>query len=152
MISAAVKGLARLVYEFSDLVSTAYNVLPSTFLLLQRKDKEVIKVCSTSFLMTLIFGFMELSIFYHLTFMMVYLLISKLGYLMQANLGLLKVLVAKSRAEGLQSHLKSMVEGLLRWQEDTKMHFKAKVCLITLHIKSTSLEFSLCPLMTGAAV
>lgn len=46
---------------------------------------------------------------------------------MQANLGLLKVLVAKSKAEGLQSHLKSMVEGLLKWQDDTKTHFKAKV-------------------------
>lgn len=46
---------------------------------------------------------------------------------MQANLGLLKVLVAKSKAEGLQSHLKSMVEGLLKWQDDAKTHFKAKV-------------------------
>lgn len=44
MISAAVKGLARLTYEFSDLISTAYNVLPSAFLLLQRKNKEIIKV------------------------------------------------------------------------------------------------------------
>jgi ribosomal RNA-processing protein 12 len=44
MVSAAVKGLARLAYEFSDLVSTACNLLPSTFLLLQRKNKEIIKV------------------------------------------------------------------------------------------------------------
>lgn len=44
MISAAMTGLARLAYEFSDLVSAAYNVLPSTFLLLQRKNKEIIKV------------------------------------------------------------------------------------------------------------
>lgn len=44
MISAAMKGLARLAYEFSDLVSTATNLLPSAFLLLQRKNKEIIKV------------------------------------------------------------------------------------------------------------
>ncbi|XP_021804868.1 RRP12-like protein [Prunus avium] len=90
MISAAMKGLARLAYEFSDLVSTATNLLPSAFLLLQRKNKEIIK----------------------------------------ANLGLLKVLVAKSQAEGLQLHLKSMVEGLLKWQDATKTHFKAKVKLL----------------------
>ncbi|CAK7352344.1 unnamed protein product [Dovyalis caffra] len=89
MISAAMKGVARLAYEFSDLVSTAYKLLPSTFLLLQRKNREIIK----------------------------------------ANLGLLKVLVAKSQAEGLQMYLGSMVEGLLRWQDDTKNHFKAKVCV-----------------------
>ncbi|KAL5572312.1 hypothetical protein UlMin_021909 [Ulmus minor] len=90
MISAAVKGLARLVYEFSDLVSTACNLLPSTFLLLQRKNREIIK----------------------------------------ANLGLLKVLVAKSKAEGLQLHLRSMVEGILMWQDESKTHFKAKVKLL----------------------
>lgn len=49
MISAAMKGLARLAYEFSDLVSAACNLLPSTFLLLQRKNREIIKV-SSSFL------------------------------------------------------------------------------------------------------
>ncbi|GAB4838103.1 hypothetical protein Ancab_027634 [Ancistrocladus abbreviatus] len=87
MISAAVKGLARLAYEFSDLISTAFSVLPSTFLLLQRKNREIIK----------------------------------------ANLWLVKVLVAKSQAESLQSHLRSLVEGLLKWQDDTKNHFKAKV-------------------------
>ncbi|ONK64460.1 uncharacterized protein A4U43_C07F26270 [Asparagus officinalis] len=43
MISAAVKGLARLVYEFSDLIGAAYNLLPSSFLLLQRKNREIIK-------------------------------------------------------------------------------------------------------------
>lgn len=48
---------------------------------------------------------------------------------MQANLGLLKVLVAKSQAEGLQMCLGNMVEGLLRWQDDTKNHFKSKVCV-----------------------
>ncbi|KAF2304164.1 hypothetical protein GH714_028183 [Hevea brasiliensis] len=87
MVSAAVKGLARLAYEFSDLVSTAYKLLPSTFLLLKRKNREIIK----------------------------------------ANLGLLKVLVAKSQSEGLQIHLGSIVEGLLKWQDDTKNNFKAKV-------------------------
>ena len=45
MISAAVKGLARLAYEFSDLLSSAYSVLPSSFLLLQRKNREIVKVC-----------------------------------------------------------------------------------------------------------
>ncbi|TYI17340.1 hypothetical protein ES332_A07G017200v1 [Gossypium tomentosum] len=90
MISAAVKGLARLAYEFSDLVSSAYKLLPSSYLLLQRKNREIIK----------------------------------------ANLGLLKVLVAKSQAEGLQAHLASLVEGLLKWQDDTKNHFKAKVKLL----------------------
>ncbi|CAL0330264.1 unnamed protein product [Lupinus luteus] len=87
MISAAARGLARLSYEFSDLVLTAFNWLPSTFLLLQRKNKEIIK----------------------------------------ANLGLLKVLVAKSQAEGLLAHLKIVVEGLLKWQDNSKNHFKAKV-------------------------
>ncbi|XWS72308.1 hypothetical protein CRYUN_Cryun02cG0028800 [Craigia yunnanensis] len=87
MISAAVKGLARLAYEFSDLVSSAYKLLPSTFLLLQRKNREIVK----------------------------------------ANLGLLKVLVAKSKSEGWQAHLTSLVEGLLKWHDDTKNHFKAKV-------------------------
>lgn len=49
--------------------------------------------------------------------------------MMQANLGLLKVLVAKSQTEGLQAHLRSLVEGLLKWQDATKSHFKAKVCV-----------------------
>lgn len=90
MISAAMTGLARLAYEFSDLVSAAYNILPSTFLLLQRKNKEITK----------------------------------------ANLGLLKVLVAKSQAEALQTHLRSMVGGLLNWQDGSRNHFKAKVKLL----------------------
>ncbi|CAN0858252.1 RRP12-like protein [Linum grandiflorum] len=87
MVSAAVKGLARLAYEFSDLISSVYTLLPSTFLLLQRKNREIIK----------------------------------------ANLGLMKVLVAKSQADGLQMHLGSIVEGLIRWRDDSKSHFKAKV-------------------------
>ncbi|XP_033147612.1 RRP12-like protein isoform X2 [Brassica rapa] len=90
MISAAVKGVARLTYEFPDLIASAYNLLPSTFLLLQRKNKEITK----------------------------------------ANLGLLKVLVAKSPVEGLHANLKSIVEGLLKWPEGTKNLFKAKVRLL----------------------
>ncbi|VVA10090.1 PREDICTED: RRP12 [Prunus dulcis] len=87
MISAAMKGLARLAYEFCDLVSTPSNLVPSIFLLLQRKNKEIIK----------------------------------------ATLGFLKVLVAKSQTEGLHLHLESMVESLLKLQDATKTHFKAKV-------------------------
>ncbi|KAJ0983774.1 hypothetical protein J5N97_002130 [Dioscorea zingiberensis] len=90
MISAAVKGLARLAYEFSDLIGAAYNLLPSAFLLLQRKNREVIK----------------------------------------ANLGLIKVLVAKSGADKLEMNLKGIVDGLLKWQDGTKNHFKAKVKLL----------------------
>ncbi|XP_070037346.1 uncharacterized protein [Nicotiana tomentosiformis] len=101
MISAAVKGVARLAYEFTDLVSAAYSVLPSTFLLLKRENKEIIK----------------------------------------ANLGLLKVLVTKSPAEGLQAHLRSMVEALLGWENNTKKHFKAKVkLLIEMLIKKCGLD------------
>lgn len=101
MISAAVKGLARLAYEFSDLISSAYNILPSTFLLLQRKNREIIK----------------------------------------ANLGLLKVLVAKSPADSLQNYLSVMVEGLLNWQGETKNHFKAKVKhLLEMLIKKCGLD------------
>ncbi|XP_047157816.1 RRP12-like protein [Vigna umbellata] len=90
MISAAAKGLARLAYEFSDLVLTALKLLPGTLALLRSNNREIIK----------------------------------------ANLGFLKVLVAKSQAEGLQTHLKSMVEGLLKWQDNSKNHFKAKVKLL----------------------
>ncbi|KAJ4957678.1 hypothetical protein NE237_024789 [Protea cynaroides] len=101
MISAAVKGLARLAYEFSDLVSAAYSLLPSAFLLLHRKNREIIK----------------------------------------ANLGLLKVLIAKSQADWLQTHLRSMVEGLLKWQDDTKNHFKAKVKhLLEMLVKKCGME------------
>ena len=50
-------------------------------------------------------------------------------FMLQANLGLLKVLVVKSQAEWLQMHLQSMVEGLLKWQTNTKNHFKAKVAV-----------------------
>ncbi|CAI9290930.1 unnamed protein product [Lactuca saligna] len=43
MISAVVKGITPLTYEFTNLVSTAFNVLPSSFLLFQRKTREIIK-------------------------------------------------------------------------------------------------------------
>ncbi|CAI9100786.1 OLC1v1037959C2 [Oldenlandia corymbosa var. corymbosa] len=101
MISASVKGLARLAYEFSDLLSMTYALLPSTFLLLQRKNKEVIK----------------------------------------AGLGLLKVLVVKSQAENLETHLRDLVEGLLNWQDSSKNHFKAKVkSLVEMLIKRCGME------------
>ncbi|KAJ8491333.1 hypothetical protein OPV22_013054 [Ensete ventricosum] len=90
MISAAVKGLACLAYEFSDLIGPAYNLLPSVFLLLQRKNHEIFK----------------------------------------AILGLIKVLVVKSDTDGIQMHLKTIVEGLFKWQDDTNNHFKAKVKLL----------------------
>ncbi|CAM8986557.1 unnamed protein product [Rhodiola kirilowii] len=86
MKSAAVKGLARLTYEFSDLVSTAYRVLPSVYLLLQGENKEIVN----------------------------------------AILGLLKVLIAKSSADGLHTHLKRMVQSLL----NNCKQFKAKIKLL----------------------
>ncbi|KAL2470154.1 ARM repeat superfamily protein [Abeliophyllum distichum] len=43
MISASMEVLTHLAYEFSDLVSALYNVLPSVYLLLQRKNREIIK-------------------------------------------------------------------------------------------------------------
>ncbi|CAN1284132.1 RRP12-like protein [Linum perenne] len=101
MVSAAMKGLARLAYEFSDLISSAFTLLPSTLLLLQRKNREIIK----------------------------------------ANLGLVKVLVAKSQADGLLIHLGSIVEGLIRWQDDSKSHFKAKVKnLLEMLVKKCGME------------
>ncbi|KAF5793009.1 putative armadillo-like helical protein [Helianthus annuus] len=101
MISAAVKGMARLTYEFNDLLSNAFNVLPSTFLLLQRKSREINK----------------------------------------ASLGFLKVLVAKSQAEGLQTHMRDMVEVLLSWQSSNKNHFKAKVKqLLEMLVKKCGLD------------
>jgi len=45
MISAAAKGLARLAYEFSDLVLTALKLLPGTLALLRSNNREIIKVC-----------------------------------------------------------------------------------------------------------
>ncbi|KAK6946252.1 hypothetical protein RJ641_013796 [Dillenia turbinata] len=72
MISAAVKGLARLSYEFSELISAAFNVLRSTFLLLQRKTEKLQKF-----------------------------VLQDANFILDANLCLLKVLVAKSQADGL---------------------------------------------------
>ncbi|GJM87049.1 hypothetical protein PR202_ga02966 [Eleusine coracana subsp. coracana] len=45
-ISAAVTGLARLTYEFSDLIGVAYKLLPQAFLLMQRNNREIVKVKS----------------------------------------------------------------------------------------------------------
>ncbi|KAI8023198.1 RRP12-like protein [Camellia lanceoleosa] len=59
----------------------------------------------------------------------------------KANLGLLKVLVAKSQAEGLQMHLKGIVEGLLKWQDSTKNLFKAKIkVLLEMLVKKCGLD------------
>lgn len=124
MISASMKGLARLAYEFSDLVSAVYNVLPSTFLLLQRKNREIIKVhfACVNFLQIEFFRINRCFLY-----VIWWLSILDIWFSLQANLGLLKVLVAKSQAEGLQKHLQSLVDGLLNWQDSTKNHFKAKV-------------------------
>ncbi|KAJ4816277.1 RRP12-like protein [Rhynchospora pubera] len=101
MTSAAIKGLARLTYEFSDLIDVAYNMLPSAFLLLQRKNREIIK----------------------------------------AILGFIKVLVAKSNANGLNERLSGLVEGLLKWQDNSTNHFKAKVkLLIEMLVRKCGLE------------
>lgn len=90
MRSAAITGLARLIYEFNDLCHTIPDLLPSALLLLHSKSREVIK----------------------------------------SVLGFLKVVVARQPAEHLQKHLKSMVDGLLVWSDDSKNHFKAKVRVI----------------------
>ncbi|KAG8072653.1 hypothetical protein GUJ93_ZPchr0006g45349 [Zizania palustris] len=100
-ISACVTGLARLTYEFSELIGVAYRLLPSTFLLMQRNNREIVK----------------------------------------ANLGFVKALVAKSKADLLHEHLKGVVEGLLSWQSDTKNSFKAKVkSLIEILVKKCGLD------------
>ncbi|XP_062220493.1 uncharacterized protein LOC133919935 [Phragmites australis] len=100
-ISAAVTGLARLTYEFSELIGVAYKLLPQTFLLMQRNNRELVK----------------------------------------ANLGFIKALVAKSKADVLHEHLKGVVEGLLSWQSDTKNSFKAKVkSLIEILVKKCGLD------------
>uniref|UniRef100_A0A0E0K602 Uncharacterized protein n=1 Tax=Oryza punctata TaxID=4537 RepID=A0A0E0K602_ORYPU len=100
-ISASVTGLARLTYEFSELIGVAYKLLPSTFLLMQRNNREIVK----------------------------------------ANLGFIKALVAKSKADVLHEHLKGVVEGLLSWQTDTKNSFKAKIkSLIEILVKKCGLD------------
>ncbi|KAJ1281331.1 hypothetical protein BS78_04G298000 [Paspalum vaginatum] len=100
-ISAVVTGLARLTYEFSDLIGVAYKLLPQTFLLMQRNNREIVK----------------------------------------ANLGFVKALVAKSKADMLHEHLKGVVEGLLSWQSDTLNSFKAKVkSLIEILVKKCGLD------------
>uniref|UniRef100_A0A803LVY2 RRP12-like protein n=1 Tax=Chenopodium quinoa TaxID=63459 RepID=A0A803LVY2_CHEQI len=101
MISATVKGLARLAYEFSDCLSGACDLFSPSLLLLEREDKEIIK----------------------------------------ANLGLLKVLVAKSPSEILQIYLKGMVDGILVRQDGSMKHFKAKVKhLLEMLVKKCGLD------------
>lgn len=46
----------------------------------------------------------------------------------QSVLGLVKVVIARLPAQELDQHLKSLVEGLILWSDDSKNHFKAKVC------------------------
>lgn len=60
-------------------------------------------------------------------------------FIVQSVLGFLKVVVARQPVEQLQHHLKSMVEGLLLWSDDSKNHFKAKVGLWILS----------CPILVG---
>lgn len=49
MVSAAVVGLARLLYEFSaELCHTVPDLLPSVLLLLRSKNREIIKVLCLS--------------------------------------------------------------------------------------------------------
>lgn len=55
------------------------------------------------------------------------LVLGPIFYVLQAILGLIKVLVVKSDADGIQMHLKTIVEGLFKRQDDTNNHFKAKV-------------------------
>ncbi len=42
-------------------------------------------------------------------------------------LGLIKVVIARLPAVELDQHLRSLVEGLILWSDDSKNHFKAKV-------------------------
>lgn len=49
--------------------------------------------------------------------------------------------MAKSQSEGLQNHLGNMVEGLLKWQDDTTNHFKAKVSVCVLINFAEMLDF-----------
>ncbi|GJU92335.1 diacylglycerol kinase 4-like protein [Tanacetum coccineum] len=53
--------------------------------------------------------------------------------------GLLKVLVVKSHAEGLQTHMREMVETLLSWQGSHKNLFKSKL-LLEMLMKKRGLE------------
>ncbi|KAK9064093.1 hypothetical protein SSX86_017965 [Deinandra increscens subsp. villosa] len=101
IISAAMQGVSHLTYEFNDLLSLAFNVLPSTFLLLQRSSREINK----------------------------------------ATLGFLKVLVSKSQAEVLQTHMRGMVEALMSPQSSSKIRFSAKVKqLLEMLVKKCGLD------------
>lgn len=58
------------------------------------------------------------------------LLHSKSREVIKSVLGFMKVVVARQPVELLQHNLKSMVDGLLLWCDDSKNHFKAKVRVI----------------------
>jgi ribosomal RNA-processing protein 12 len=61
--------------------------------------------------------------------------------IVKANLGFIKALVAKSKADVLHEHLKGVVEGLLSWQTDTKNSFKAKIkSLMEILVKKCGLD------------
>ncbi|KAE8687580.1 hypothetical protein F3Y22_tig00111013pilonHSYRG00174 [Hibiscus syriacus] len=104
MISAAVKGLARLAYEFFDFVSSAYKLFPPHFFSFEERTEKFLKFVT----------------------------------LAPANLGLLKVLVAKSKTEGLEAHLASLVEGLLKWQMIPRIILKLR-----LHFEDVARHYSL---------
>ncbi|KAL3830065.1 hypothetical protein ACJIZ3_018867 [Penstemon smallii] len=100
MVSAAMTGLARLAYEFSDLLSASYDILPSTLLLLGSENKEKIKA-SLGFLKVLVAKSHAEDLQKHLP----------------------------NVVEGqTQTHLQKMVEDLLK--HDSTRSFKAKVKLL----------------------
>lgn len=55
------------------------------------------------------------------------LLKSKSREIIKSVLGLLKVIIARLPVVELDQHLRSLVEGLILWSDDSKNHFKAKV-------------------------
>ncbi|KAG0609787.1 hypothetical protein M758_7G013900 [Ceratodon purpureus] len=55
------------------------------------------------------------------------LLKSKNREIIKSVLGLVKVVIARLPAAELDQHLRSLVEGLILWSDDSKNHFKAKV-------------------------
>ena len=55
------------------------------------------------------------------------LLKSKSREIIKSVLGLVKVVIARLPVAELDQHLRSLVEGLILWSDDSKNHFKAKV-------------------------
>lgn len=62
-------------------------------------------------------------------------------------LGLVKVVIARLPAQELDQYLKSLVEGLILWSDDSKNHFKAKV-YIWFTVVISFIGFSLSPQLT----